>query len=209
MVVERQLTSPSPKHRWLNHVFPRGHKTSRCSNAHTMKLVSASSDPNEDEGDLQSDPKRCRTIVYDANSYYNNPSRTVLKEIPSLPHHPLSGNSGIYLLSIGGAINKPVGLRADMLQFHMSKHIQRVHEELSTRSRQLNLSSYCRLDVPDHDLQDIPVNEWKPQKSNSSTLRRIEKASTAYLQNELVPIKIHDFATALVEERVRRTTTRP
>lgn len=201
-VVERQLT------RWLKRVFPRGQKASRCSNAHTMKVVPASSGPNEDEGDLQSDPKRCRTIVYEASPYYNNPSRTVLTEISSLPHHSLSGNSGIGLLSIGGAINEPVNPRADRLQFLMSKHIQRIHEELSTRSRQFNLNPYCRLDVPDDNLRNIPMNEWKPQKSNSSTLRRIEEASNAYLQNEAVSTKIHDFATALVEKRVQGTTTR-
>lgn len=206
-IVERQLTSPSPKRGNWRSVFSGNHKASRWSKTCIVKMVPPWPSPNEEEGDLQSDG-RCRTIVCNANSYYNNPSRTVLSDISCLPDHTLSGNNGIHLLSIGGAINGPVDIRADKSQHHMSEHIRRVHERLSTHPCHHDLSHCCRLDVPGDDLRDIPVDEWKPQESNPSTLRRIEEATNAYLRNEDVATNLHEIAAALVEKRVQRAKTR-
>ncbi|CAD6569224.1 MAG: hypothetical protein ASARMPREDX12_002259 [Alectoria sarmentosa] len=222
----------SPKPGWLS----RKHEASTWLNARTLELVPAWSGPNEDGGDLQSHPKRCRTIVcdassnpptlvinniisqclgantprksdYDANSFYNNPSRTVLHEISSSSDHNLSGDFGIDLLSIGSAINEPVDTRADRLQHLTSLQIQRVHQELSRQPPPRNLNRYCRLDVLD-GLQNLAVNEWKPEKSGPSTFRRIEEATRAYLQSEHVANELHEFATALVEKRLQRAGTR-
>ena len=57
MIVERQLTSP---YRQRDTFLSTEHKTSRRS---TVNLVPAWPSPNEREGNLESDPERCRTIA--------------------------------------------------------------------------------------------------------------------------------------------------
>lgn len=142
--------------------------------------------------------------------FYNNPSRTVLQEVSSLPDasspdDKMSGNVRISLLSIGGAINESVDPRADRLQHQMSCQIQRIHQELSTEAYRFNLQPYHRLDVPDDALQEIGVNEWTPGSPDHFAL--IEEATTTYLRNENTATELHDIATALVEKRRRRAET--
>lgn len=63
MVVERQLTSPQPKLKGQEPLLSTNPTTSKQSDARTVSLVPAWPGPNEYEGNLESDPKRCRTIV--------------------------------------------------------------------------------------------------------------------------------------------------
>ena len=142
--------------------------------------------------------------------FYNNPSRTVLREVSSLPDasspdDEMPGNVRISLLSIGGAINESVDPRADRLQYQMSCQIQRVHQELSTEAYRFNLEPYHRLDVPDDALQEIGVNEWKRGSLDHFAL--VEKATNTYLRNAETANELHDIATALVEKRRRRAGT--
>ena len=235
MAVERQATRRRSG-------LSRKHKDAKWSLANTMKLVPAWASPNEDDAHLQSDPRRCCTIVCgcgpklqpfrsDAisspprlvgdiiwqcvgaeNSHetsYNNPSRTALSEVSSLPDaslpdHNLSEEKyNICLLSIGSAINDP---RADGLQYKMSWQSHRVHEELeSTKAHRFNLKSYYRLDAPGDDLHEIGVNEWKP--GSLDRFDRIKEATNRYLQNGKTANEIHDCATILVEKRRRRAET--
>lgn len=63
MIVERQLTSPQPKSKGREPLLSINHTTLKQSDARTVSLVPAWPGPNEYEGNLESDPKRCRTIV--------------------------------------------------------------------------------------------------------------------------------------------------
>lgn len=74
-VVKQKLILPPPKHERWKPVFSRSHKASRYPKARTMELVPAWPSPNEDEGDLQLDPERCRTIVWGLDSQLQ-PSRS-------------------------------------------------------------------------------------------------------------------------------------
>ena len=240
MVVERQ---PTRRRSGLS----RNHKDAKKkrSLADTMKLVPAWASPNEDKAHLQSDPRRCCTIVCGCDSelqpfrsdtisspprlvddiiwqcvgaeqsrepFYNNPSRTVLSEVSSLPdaslpdHNLSEENYDICLLSIGSAINKSVDPRADRLQYMMSCQSHRVHKELeSTKAHRSNLKPYYRLDVPGDDLHEVGVNEWKP--GSLAYFDLIKEATNAYLQNAKTANKIHDCATILVKKRRRRAET--
>ena len=246
LVVERQLTSPQPMFVRRDPVLSTNQKASKRSNVRTVEVIPAWPSPNEYDGDLESDPERCRTLVCgcdmqlqpfrsypcsgqrrhavndvvvrclranpplgtfpDAKYCYNNPSRTVLAEVSSLFDHKLSGDNGIDLLSIGAAVDEPLNARANELQYQMSNQIQRVHREM-TQVRPFNLNNYCRLDLLDHDLDDIGVNEWKPETSNRSTFDRIEQATGLYLQNETTAKQLHHFAAALVDKRRLRAET--
>ena len=244
ITVERRLTSPQPKFVRRESVLSMNHIMSRRSNVRTVKLIPAWPGPHENEGNLESDPERCRTIVCgcdlqlqpfrsypsperrrhaisdiiircvhanpppgtypDAKYCYNNPSRTVLAEVSSLCDSELSGDRAVDLLSIGGAVDKPVHPRADELQYQMSNQIQRVHREM-TEGQLYKLDKYCRLDLSDHNLCDVGVNEWKPEFSDSSTFRRIEKATKIYLENTAKDLD--DLAAALVRKRRLRAET--
>lgn len=246
LVVERQLTSPQPMFVRREPVLSTNKKASIRSNVRTVEVIPAWPSPNEYDGDLESDPKRCRTLVCgcdiqlqhfrsypcseqrrhavndvvvrclrahpplgtfpDAKYWYNNPSRTVLAEVSSLLDHKSSGHNGIDLLSIGAAITEPVNARANELQYLMSNQIQRVHREM-TQARPFNLNNYCRLDLLDDNLDDIGVNEWKPETSNRSTFDRIEQATELYLQTETPAKQLHHFAAALVDKRRLRAET--
>ncbi|KAL9136040.1 MAG: hypothetical protein Q9175_002749 [Cornicularia normoerica] len=265
------------------------HKALKWLNAPRVKLVPAWASHNEDERRLQSDPKRCHTIVCgcgsklgplrsdassnpprsvnnilsqcvgaemsrepycDAKHFYNNPSRTVLMEVSSTlkeessvlrdvysvlkeespsPEVSLYEDDGVIdlridLLSIGGATCSCCGgpqsrtccptatplpcvdPRAEFLQFQMNKQSRLVHKDLSAQAlrfdaRRFNLKHYCRLDVLDSDLQDVGVNEWKPEDSAHLTRGRVEKATNAYLQKKEAANGLHDFATRLVDKR--------
>ena len=238
MVVERQPTRRRPG-------LSRNHKDAKWSLADTMKLVPAWASPNEEKAHLQSDPRRCCTIVCGCDSelqpfrsdtisspprlvddiiwqcvgaeqsrdpFYNNPSRTVLSEVSSLPDaslpdHKLSEEDyDICLLSIGSAINESVDPRADRLQYMMSCQSHRVHKELeSTKAHRSNLKPYYRLDVPGDDLHEVGVNEWKP--GSLAYFDLIKEATDTYLQNEKTTNIIHDCATILVKKRRRRAET--
>lgn len=63
MVVERQLASPQPKSKGREPLLSTHLTTSKQSDARTVSLVPAWPGPYEYEGNLESDPKRCRTIV--------------------------------------------------------------------------------------------------------------------------------------------------
>lgn len=63
MAVERQLTSPQPKLKGQEPLLSTNPTTLKQSDARTVSLVPAWPGPNEYEGNLESDPKRCRTIV--------------------------------------------------------------------------------------------------------------------------------------------------
>lgn len=63
MVVERQLTSPQPKSKGREPLLSTHLTTSKQSDVRTVSLVPAWPGPYEYEGNLESDPKRCRTIV--------------------------------------------------------------------------------------------------------------------------------------------------
>ena len=63
-VVERQRTWPQTK-RARRHPIPfTNHSPSKSSIASKAKLVPAWPSPNKDAGNLASDPKRCRTLIY-------------------------------------------------------------------------------------------------------------------------------------------------
>lgn len=148
-----------------------------------------------------------RESYYCAKHFHNNPSRTVLEEVSSLPDHNLSGSNGIDLLSIGGAMNEPVNRGIAILQYLRSMQIRRGHKEPSIRPGRFNISHYCRLDVRDADLQDIGVNERRPESSDQLAFRRIEEATNEYLRNKDTANELHIFARRLVDKRRLRAET--
>lgn len=150
-----------------------------------------------------------RGTYCDGAHSYNNPSRTVIKELSSLHRHDPSGHNSIHLLSIGGAVHEPVDIRANEYQYLMSRQTQRNHEFMtSTQAGPSNLTHYSRLDVPDdHHLPAIGANEWNPETSDSPTLNLIETATTTYLHTEPAATTLHDTATSLVAKRRRRAKT--
>ncbi len=245
-VVERQLTGPKPRSVRRRPVLLANHRAPRWSNARAVKLVPAWPSLHECEGDLESDPQRCSTIVCGCDSQlqpfrsypgseprrhaindvilgclpanpplgtyidgkysYNNPSRTLLTDVSSLLDSEKCGDYSIDLLSIGAAISEPVNIKSHEMQYQMSKQNQRVHNEL-TQADPLNLNNYCRLESPDHNIQDIGVNEWKPEISDHSSFDRIEEATNVYLQENAIVDKLHHFAAALVDKRRLRAET--
>lgn len=63
LVVERQLASPQPMFVRRKPVLSTNKKASKRSNVRTVEVIPAWPSPNEYDGDLESDPKRCRTLV--------------------------------------------------------------------------------------------------------------------------------------------------
>ena len=205
--------------------------------SHTKKLIPAWTSTNEDRAHLQSDRERCRTIVCGCDSKlqllrsyafpnpqdsvndiilqcvspakhcYNNPSRTVLKEVSSQLDETLSKNKLIDLLSVGSALCERVDLRADSLQYQMSRQTKRVHDELSDNPKRFDLGNYCRLNARGDGLQGIGADEWCSETSDPPTLRRIERATDAYLHDGDTAAELHRFATRLVDRRRLRAET--
>ena len=153
---------------------------------HPKRCSYAISDPARFADDIIMRPagaEPSRKLDYDA---YSNPSRTVLvalkrlkellqreeqkeherlKEASSQPDQSVSENDGIDLLSLGRTFH-PVDFKAATLQPMTDLQIHRVHEELSNRACRFNLNQYCRLGVPDRDLQAIGVSEGRSESSD-------------------------------------------
>ena len=196
----RDMCAPGGKRRLIGKkvVFSKKDKASRWFNDRAMKPVLALAKLNKDEG---------ATPARKANPYYNNPSRTVLEDAHFRLVDDSSANKGIHLLSIGGAITEPVDHGAYPLQYQMSKQIQRVHDELSLRTRPanrnplFNLKRYSRLDVRDTDLGEIAVNEWHSKNADEQIRKRIVRATNAYLRDEETRDEIRKLAIRLVNKR--------
>lgn len=144
---------------------------------------------------------------YDAAMNLNNPSWEVLNEVNLLAEK--SEDAVDLLLSIGGGnakANNPKGKFGDysLLQ-DLTDISDVVHSKVEYESEQ-QLFDYYRFDVKE-GLQEVRMNEWKPKPSGSITLKRIQDATSKYLNNHNVSYLIRGCAKRLVEKRAQRAQT--
>ena len=144
---------------------------------------------------------------YDAAVSLNNPSWEVFNEVNLLADK--SQDAIDLLLSIGGgnakANNPRVKFGNDSLLQDLTDISDVVHNKVEYESEQ-QLFDYYRFDVKE-GLQEVHMNEWKPKPSGSITLKRIQEATSRYLENGKVSYRIRECAKRLVEKRAQRAQT--
>lgn len=144
---------------------------------------------------------------YDAAVNLNNPSWEVLNEVNLLADK--SQDPIDLLLSIGGgnakANNPKVKFGNDTLLQDLTDISDVVHKKVEYE-RERQLFDYYRFDVKE-GLQEVHMNEWKPKPSGSITLKRIQEATSKYLEHKKVSYRIQECAKRLVEKRAQRAQT--
>ncbi len=144
---------------------------------------------------------------YDAAVSLNNPSWEVLNEVNLLAER--SHDAIDLLLSIGGgnakANNPKVKFGKDSLLQDLTDISDVVHNKVEYESKQQSFE-YHRFDV-EQGLQEVQINEWKPKPSGSVTLKRIQEATSSYLDNKKVSYRIRECAKRLVNKRAQRAQT--
>lgn len=144
---------------------------------------------------------------YDGAVDLNNPSWEVYNEV-NLQSGGTEDSINL-LLSIGGGNrkdNKSKSILGDKTsQRNLSDVSDHIDRKLSDESDRQNFS-YYRLDV-DQDLQEVDLNEWEPETTGETTLKRVRVAFRKYLQDDIVQGKIHRCAQELVRIRTLRAKT--
>ena len=144
---------------------------------------------------------------YDAAVNLNNPSWEVLNEVNLLAEKPQDAID--LLLSIGGGNAKANNPKAkfgnDTLLRDLTNISDVVHNKVEYESEQ-QLFHYYRFDVKE-GLQEVRMNEWKPKPSGSITLKRIQEATSRYLEDRKVSYLIRECAEKLVQKRAQRAQT--
>ncbi|CAD6580977.1 MAG: hypothetical protein ASARMPRED_000388 [Alectoria sarmentosa] len=144
---------------------------------------------------------------YDAAVNLNNPSWEVLNEVNLLAEKPQDAID--LLCSIGGgntkANNPKINFGKDSLLQDLTDISDVVHNRVKYES-ELQLFDYYRFDVKE-GLQEVRMNEWKPKPSGSITLKRIQEATSNYLEHKDVSYLIQECAKRLVEKRAQRAQT--
>lgn len=148
----------------------------------------------------------------DGSFWLNNPSWEVFNEIRTV--HKNSLDAVEFLLSIGsGEIRYPKKDLLWKMAWPSDKSLLKALNSQSERvDKLMNLTcesgvfQYRRLSVQ-NGLEDIGLDEWKPEQKRLQTLARIKIATQAYLDQPQVASNLDECAEILVERRRQRART--
>ena len=170
MIVERQLTSPQRGHRRREPVLLTNLKMSGRSDARTAKLVPAWPSPHEHERNLESDPKRCRTIVCGCGSKLQ-PFRSYPG--PEPPRHAIND------VMLGCVRPSPLPGGYPNAEYYYSNPSRTVLTEVSS------LCKYKALGDNGIDLLSIGVGIHEPANATADELQFRMSKQIQLVHNEL------------------------
>jgi hypothetical protein len=149
-------------------------------------------------------------VFTDGSFFVNNPSWEVFNEIMTM-HERSEEPIGLFL-SLGTGETKhtwsdhfwrSLWPSERSLRKALGSQAAKVHHHIVHES---GISEYQRFSV-EQGLENVALDEWKPRKDGTQTLKRIHSVTAAYLKQDEVIAKLRECARLLVDRRRLRAKT--